>query len=111
MKTGNLSAKDPYLYLHGFVVFIAVFGFFLVGFVNLARFQNPKISGIVIGLVSALFWALGSIGAEANLSNRANRYAAFCASMSLGLLTPLQSVCPVPQPAGWLPGVIARFCQ
>jgi drug/metabolite transporter (DMT)-like permease len=111
LKTGNLSAKDPFLYLHAFAVFMAVFGFFFVGFVNLARFQNPKISGIVIGLFSALFWAFGSIGAEVNLSNRANRYAAFCAAMSLGLLTPLQSVCPVPQPAGWLPGVIARFCQ
>jgi hypothetical protein len=54
---------------------------------------DKQSTGVVFGVLSAISWGLGSIGGPAAFSNPANAFAAWCAAISLGYLSPAASLC------------------
>jgi drug/metabolite transporter (DMT)-like permease len=109
LSLSGLSLRNQELYVFGAVVSAGVICGFYVAFVNLLQLPDPKIIGIVFGVGSALCWALGSVGARAELSNQANRYAAMSAAISLGFLSPLADICAAGSAS--LPPLAVRLCE
>lgn len=66
---------------------------FLFGFAQAGFDVSASEDGLLVGIVSATTWGMGSMGAAPSFSNGANIVAAMLAAMSLGFLAPAGDVC------------------
>lgn len=78
---------------------------FLFGFVQAGSDLSASEDGLIVGIVSATAWGMGSMGASP-LFSRANIFAAIFAVMSLGFLAPAADVC---KDAGMLTGAACHL--
>lgn len=66
---------------------------FLFGFIQAGVYPDAAQNGVLIGIISATAWGVGSMGASASFSAWANIFAAMFAAMSLGFLAPADDAC------------------
>ena len=65
----------------------------IVGFgIANANAQGGALGGVIVGVFSAIAWALSTLG-NATWNPRLNLYAALFAACSLGLLAPVDKLC------------------
>ena len=93
------------LLIKALLTVLAVVFVFLLSFVIIADPAKGAIWGLIVGLLSAAAWGVGSIGGPEALSNGANIFAALFAAMTLGFLAPAQA-CPAPY---WLAHQVCRL--
>ena len=91
--------------INALLVILAVIAVFLISFVIVGDPTKAAIWGLIVGLLSAAAWGIGSIGGPEALSNGANIFAALFAAMTLGFLAPTQA-CPAPY---WLANQVCRL--
>jgi drug/metabolite transporter (DMT)-like permease len=83
-------------------VFIISFIFFFLGLLQIGGPGNANKDGVAFGLLSAIAWGLGSIGAPPRWSNRSNLFAALFAATSVGFFAP-SDICTV--------GILSTMCD
>lgn len=72
------------------VAAILAFG---TGFIQFAVPDNATAAGVIVGVGSAIAWAMASACGSSTWNNWFNLFAALFAALSLGYLTPNDSVC------------------
>ncbi len=84
---------SPALLINSALMLVAACCAFLFGFVHAGTYPDAAQNGILIGIISAWAWGVGSMGASASFSGWANIFAAMFAAMSLGFLAPADDAC------------------